>query len=178
MVEVTNRNNLKKPGSHLYGRGFLGLIPLIGFFIGIGLILLGAVKYRNRKLVIIGLVALLPTVLIYGSLFMMVDTPETWTTFCQPQMDQIVVNLEFYKKGHSNYPDSLEQLQGQDKTLFILDPVQVHTRTKYGNNYFYRKKDSGYILLSMGVDGIPYTNDDIYPSWKYYDSSLTGLVCP
>jgi hypothetical protein len=59
-----------KPGSHLYGRGFLGLIPLIGVFVGIGLILLGAIKYRNKKLVLIGFAALVPTVLMYGSLIL------------------------------------------------------------------------------------------------------------
>ena len=60
----------RKPGSHLYGRGYLGLIPLIGAFVGLGLILLGAIKYQNRRLVLIGFAALFPTILIYGSMLL------------------------------------------------------------------------------------------------------------
>ena len=100
-----------KPGSHLYGRGFLGLIPLIGFFIGIGLILVGAVKYPNESLVLIGIAALVPCVLICGSLYLYNFTPSgksSWTSFCKPQMDQLVKNIEFDKKEYNVYPDSLE----------------------------------------------------------------------
>ena len=50
----------QKSGSHLYGRGFLGLIPLIGAFIGVGLILLGTFKYKNKKLALIGVAAVIP----------------------------------------------------------------------------------------------------------------------
>jgi ABC-type transport system substrate-binding protein len=170
-----------KPGSHLYGRGFLGLIPLIGFFVGIGLILLGTVKYRNRSLVLIGIAALVPSVLIYGSLYLYNFTPSgksNWTSFCKPQMDQLVKNIEFYKKEHDVYPDSLEQLTKDQQFLFINDPVQTFTKSKYGDKYIYKKEGTKYILFSMGVDGIPFTSDDIFPSSKYFDSSLTGLIRP
>lgn len=65
-----------RSGRHLYGRSFLGLIPLIGVFVGIGLILLGAIKYRNKKLVLIGFAALVPTILIYGSLIFCKDSDD------------------------------------------------------------------------------------------------------
>ena len=171
----------RKPGSHLYGRGFLGLIPLVGAFVGLGLILLGAVKYRNRRLALIGFAALLPTFLIYGSMFLYERTPAgrtMFTTFCKPQMDQLVKNIEFYKKEYNVYPDSLEQLTRDDKFLFINDPIQVYSRNKYGDKYIYKKEGGKYILFSMGVDGIPYTKDDILPSSKYFDSTLTGLILP
>jgi len=171
----------QKPGSHLYGRGYLGLIPMIGAFVGLGLILLGAFKYKNRKLTLIGVVATIPSVLIYGSLTLYNFTAsgrDGWTTFCKPQMDQLVKNIEFYKKEYHRYPDSLEQLTKDQEFLFINDPVQSFTNTKYGNIYVYKNEGSKYILFSMGVDGIPYTKDDIFPSTKYFDSTLTGLVRP
>ena len=171
----------KKPGSHLYGRGFLGLIPLIGFFVGMGLILLGGFKYKNRTLVLIGFGSLIPTILIYGFLYLNVNSlsgKSGFATFCKPQMDQLVKNLEFYKKEYKVYPDSLEQLRKDQEFLFINDPVQGFGNAKYGNNYYYRNKGSKYVLFSLGIDGIPYTNDDIFPSSKYFDSTLTGLVTP
>ena len=171
----------RKPGSHLYGRGFLGLIPLIGAFVGFGLILLGAIKYRNRTLVLIGFAALVPTVLIYGSMYLYELTPSArnnFAEFCKPQMDQLVINIEFYKKEYNVYPDSLVQLTKDQEFLFINDPVQGFSKNKYGNKYIYKNEGAKYILFSMGVDGIPYTKDDIFPSSKYFDSTLTGLVRP
>jgi hypothetical protein len=173
--------NEKKPGSHLYGRGYFGLIPLIGFFAGIGLILLGAIKYRNGKLVLIGIAALFPTILIYGSMTLYDYSSSgrsDWTAFNKPNLDELIVNIEFYKKEHKNYPDSLEVLTKEHKFLMISDPVQAFTKNSYGNKYFYKKVGTKYLLFAMGVDGIPFTNDDIFPSPKYFDSTLTGLVRP
>lgn len=159
----------------------LFLIPLVGFFVGIGLILLGVVKYRNRNLVLIGIAALVPSVIIYGSLYLSNFTPSgksQWTSFSKPQMDQLVKNIEFYKKEYHVYRDSLEQLTKDQQFLFINDPVQNFINSKYGTKYIYMKKGAKYVLFSMGVDGIPYTKDDIFPTSKYFDSALTGLVRP
>jgi hypothetical protein len=171
----------RKPGSHLYGRGFLGLIPLIGVFVGIGLILLGAIKYRNGKLVLIGIVTIVPSVLIYGTLILSAYSPEgrsDFTVFSKPNMDQLVKNIEFYKKEYGAYPDSLEQLTKEQQFLSINDPVQAFGKQKYGDKYIYRKVGDKYMLFSMGVDGIPFTKDDVFPTEKYFDSTLTGLIRP
>lgn len=172
-----------QPGSgrHLYGRGFLGLIPLIGAFVGIGLIILGAAKYRNRNLVLIGFAALIPTLLVYGFLYFDNFTPSgknRWTVFCRPNLNQLVKNIEFYKREYKVYPDSLEELTTDQEFLSIVDPVQAFTKSAYGNKYFYRKQGTKYILFAMGIDGIPFTGDDIFPAAKYFDSTLTGLVRP
>ena len=45
---------LKEVSKPPYLLGLLGFIPLVGFFVGIGLTLYGLIKYKNRKLVIIG----------------------------------------------------------------------------------------------------------------------------
>jgi hypothetical protein len=102
----------------------------------------------------------------------------SWTSFCKPQMDQLVKNIEFYKKEYGVYPDSLEQLTKDQQFLFINDSVQSYNKSKYGDKYIYKKAGAKYILFSMGVDGIPFTKDDIFPSAKYFDSTLTGLVRP
>ena len=53
----------------MYKFGFLGLIPLVGFFTGLYYFILGLAKYKNRKLAIIGLLGMLFSVGIYGSMF-------------------------------------------------------------------------------------------------------------
>ena len=170
-----------KSGSHLYGRGFLGLIPLIGAFVGIGLVLLGVFKYRSKTLVLIGIATMIPTVLIYGSMYfytISASGKNNLAAFCKPEMDQLVKNIEFYKKEYKVYPDSLKQLEKDQKFLFIVDPIQSATDNKYGINYIYKNEGIRYVLFSMGVDGIPYTEDDIFPSSKYFDSTITGLIRP
>ncbi len=53
-----------------YLLGVLGLIPLVGFFVGVALILYGIFKYRDKKLIIIGGSCMLFTVAVYSTLFM------------------------------------------------------------------------------------------------------------
>lgn len=62
-------SDTSKTAKHLYRRGWLGLIPLIGAVVGIGLICLGIFKYRDRKLTLIGVSAVLFTVIFYTVLF-------------------------------------------------------------------------------------------------------------
>ena len=52
-----------------YWWGFLGLIPLLGAFIGIVLLLLGIFRYKDKILVYIGTACILFTVGIYTFLF-------------------------------------------------------------------------------------------------------------
>ena len=58
------------------------------------------------------------------------------------------------------YPDTLDELIGgkflatNQKHVFV-DP--------WGRRYSYRRLDEGFELFSNGSDGVPYTNDDIYP---------------
>jgi hypothetical protein len=93
-------------------------------------------------------------------------------------LDELVVNIEFYKKEHKVYPDSLEVLRKEHEFLMINDPVRGFSKSPYGEKYYYRNLGGKYLLFAMGVDGIPFTDDDIFPSSKYFDSTLTGLVWP
>ena len=171
--------NEKRPGSYLYGRGFFGLISLIGAFIGIGLIYLGAIKYRNGKLVLIGIAAIFPTKLICGPIIIADYSPfgrSNFILFDIPYLNELVVNIEFYKKEHKVYPDILEGLPKEHEFLVINDPVQTFTKNSNENKFFYKKVGTKYLLFAIGLDGTPFTNDDIFPSSKYFDNTLTGLV--
>lgn len=116
----------KKSARHLYGRGWLGLIPLIGGFVGLGLITLGIFKYKDKKLILIGFAALLFTVSIYSYLFYDLQYSErgrrTQIEFTQQFLNDMVKNIEFYKIQYGTYPDSLKQLSEQT-LMFLLQTI-------------------------------------------------------
>jgi hypothetical protein len=163
MKQETMNNKISKPP---YLLGLLGLIPLVGFFIGVGLLLYGIIKYKDKKLIIIGIVCMLFTVLVYSSLFYIGFKSDfgkkAWVTHSQIQLNSLLKNVEFYKLENGYYPDSLVELQKKDKFAMILDPLQLASGNH--NMYFnYRNLDSTYLLFSSGVDGIPNTKDDLFP---------------
>ena len=157
-----------KSAKHLYGRGWLGLIPLVGGFVGIGLIILGAFKYRDRKLIIIGAADLFFTVAIYSSIFyyfMYSDTAaKGFAQTSQMFINGVVKELEFYKLKNGSYPDSLEQLPRNQDIFSIYDPLLSRRPGTKNTKFNYKKTGDTYILFSSGIDRIPNTKDDIYPT--------------
>ena len=169
---LTNPNS----GRHLYRRGWLGLIPLVGGFVGIGLMLLGLTRYRDRKLFFIGLAALLFTATIYRSLFYYIEYSEAgrkqFSEIAQDQMNSLVKDVEFYKLQNGQYPDSLEQVLISNRLAFIYDPLSSKNLGK-SKKFIYQKLDNlHYTLFSVGKDMQENTKDDIYPS---IDTAKIGL---
>jgi len=164
-----------KTGKHLYIRGWLGLIPLVGGFVGIGLIALGIFKYKDNKLTLIGIVALLFTIIIYSSLFYYFQYSEAGSRqFAQTSQDflnSLVKDIEFYKQKKGNYPDSLEQLLPNNKLVWIYDPLLSRRPGNNKTKFNYRKINDSYLLFSSGPDRTPNTKDDIYPTISLNDSS-------
>lgn len=165
----------KKPGSHLYNRGWFGLIPLIGAFAGAWLLLLGVFKYKNTKLSLIGLGGILLTVLIYGSMFYYSFHSEAgraqFIPVAQSSLNSLVKDIEFHKLKHGVYPDSLEEMDNLSMSSYLGDPISA----RYGTKYYYERLDSGYTLFSKGLDRIPKTKDDVYPSLSL---EKTGFLVP
>jgi hypothetical protein len=169
-----------KSGKHLYGRGWFGLIPLVGGFVGIGLIILGIFKYRDRKLILIGSFALFFTIAIYGSMFYYIlysDIVAKGTVPVSQQfLNNLVKNIEFYKTINGAYPDSLEQLIKNNEMTYINDPLLFRRPGTKNTKFNYKKIGSKYTLFSSGLDRIPNTPDDIYPNISISDSSKFGLI--
>jgi len=157
-----------KSAKHLYGRGWLGLIPLVGGFVGIGLIILGIFKYRDKKLIIIGTAALLFTVVIYSSLFYMTAYSDTvgkgTAKISEKFLNSLVKDIEFYKLKNGSYPDNLEQLRSNDDIVQIYDPILTRRPGEKETKFNYKKTGNTYILFSSGLDRMPNTKDDIYPT--------------
>ena len=166
------RNGSSKPP---YGLGFLGLIPLVGLFVGIGLILYGIIKYKDKKLTAIGIACVIFTVIVYSSLFYVGFKSDFgkngWERHAQMQLNSLVKHIEFYKLENGQYPDSLQQLESNDEFIFILDPTQS-ARNEKRPYYKYKNLGDKYLLFSSGTDRIPNTNDDIFPQIKSNNENI------
>jgi len=159
MNQEKNKTTGTKPP---YGLGYLGLFPFVGFFVGIGLTFYGIVKYKDKKLTIIGIACMLFSVVVYASIYYIGFKSEAgrrgWETHAQMQLNTLVRHIEFFKLENGHFPDSLPQLG----VPFIWDPIQP---IRSGRNRQFNFKNLGdrYLLFSSGRDGIPNTDDDIFP---------------
>jgi hypothetical protein len=162
-----------------YLLGLLCLIPLIGAFVGLGLLLYGLLKYKDKWLSIIGAAGILWTIVAYSTLFYAGTHASVFKKgfedISQMQLNSLVKNVEFYKMTHGQYPDSLKQLLDDDKLAPINDVAQG-MNTKENPYYNYEKIGDKYLLFSSGQDGIPNTKDDLFPQVTNTDSSKIGLI--
>ena len=173
-MQSPNKNN-KPP----YLLGLLCLIPLVGAFVGVALILYSLIKYKDKWLTLIGVFGILLTVFVYTSLFYYTKRgklpQEGFKKISQAQLNSLVNNIEFYKTQHGQYPDSLQQLLKDNELAPINDAIQL---SQFRKNSFYNYKRTGekYSLFSSGQDGIPNTKDDLFPQINLSDSSKFGLI--
>jgi hypothetical protein len=175
-METTTIPTKSKPP---YLLGLLCLIPLIGAFVGLGLLLYGLLKYKDKWLSIIGGAGILWTILIYSTLFYAGTHASIFKKgfedISQLQLNSLVKNIEFYKLEHGQYPDNLTLLLNDDKLAPIYDAAQG-MNTKENSYYNYEKIGDKYSLFSSGQDGIPNTKDDLFPQITITDSSKIGLL--
>jgi hypothetical protein len=162
-----------------YLLGLLCLIPLVGAFVGLGLLLYGLLKYKDKWLSIIGAAGIVWTIIVYSTLFYAgthaAVFKKGFADISQMQLNSLVKNIEFYKLEYGQYPDSLKQLQNEDKLAPINDPIQG-LQTRQNSYYNYEKVGDKYLLFSSGQDGIPNTEDDLFPQVTITDSSKIGLI--
>ena len=162
-----------------YLLGLFCLIPLIGAFVGLGLLLYGLIKYKDKWLSIIGAAGIVWTILVYTTLFYAGKHASVFKQgfedISQMQLNSLVKNIEFYKLQYGQYPDSLKQLLEDDKLAPINDAAQG-MNTKENSFYNYKKIGDKYSLFSSGQDGIPNTKDDLFPQITITDSSKIGLI--
>jgi hypothetical protein len=129
------------------------------------LIILGIAAYRSWVLIVIGAAGILWSVLIYGSLFVFMQS-NSFSKLMAPDAKQELTNiareLEFYKIENGDYPDSLQQLSKKTRWIFTADPTQLNHLQK--TVYFqYAHLGDHYTLFSIGPDGLAHTSDDIFP---------------
>jgi hypothetical protein len=172
-------NEMSKTQRPPYLLGLLCLIPLVGAFVGIGLLLYGIFKYKDKRLALIGAAGIAWTVVVYSSLFYTAKYVPTvkngFVSISQTQIKEVVMNIEFYKLQNGQYPDSLSQLRKENSFVPITDAAQGFN-SKGTIYYHYERVGEKYRLFSVGMDGIAGTKDDFYPDIRIPDSSRIGLI--
>lgn len=175
MANEKNHTKLKPP----YLLGVLGLVPLIGAFVGLGLLLYGVLKYKDKWLSLIGAAAILWSIVFYSILFYEIKHAPVFKkeleAASQIQLNTLVKNIEFYKLLHRQYPDSLNQLFKDDKFAPIYDVLQGENN-KQNLYYNYQRAGEKYLLFSSGLDGLPHTKDDLFPQVIVSDSNRIGWI--
>lgn len=170
---------MQKKETPPYWLGLFGVIPLIGALVGFIVILLGAIKYRSRAMIIIGVADILFTVLIYSGLFYFVFHSKTvekgFAVMSQSQLDKLPDVIEYYKYKNGRYPDNIGELDSLHMDVFIADPLQMQKLRSDDAYYYYKKIGSKYTVFSKGEDGIAHTKDDFYPKIGW-DSTKYGLI--
>lgn len=171
MGNIQDKKNVKKT-TPPYKLGYLGLFPLVGFFVGIGLTLYGIFRYKDRKLTVIGVVCMLFTVLAYSALFYIGYSSDigkkSWKNHAQIQLNGLIKNIEYYRIQNGKYPENLKELENPKEFVFTHDPTQSELKNDY---YNYKNLGKNYILFSSGSDQIQNTKDDIYPETQYVKNS-------
>lgn len=149
-----------------YKLGLLGIIPLVGFFVGLGLVLYSAFRYKDRKLTYIGVAGMAWTVIVYSLLFWhLTSGPGTNAAaieFSKTRLTTLIKNIEFYRIQHNQYPDSLEQAVTPQEAYLLLDPINAFKKENL-SKFEYRNLGEHYLLFSVGADGKANTADDLYP---------------
>ena len=117
--------------------------------------------------------------MIYSSVFLFLKygklPKEGFTNVSQMQLNRLVKDVEFYKLQNGQYPDSLQQLKEDDKLISIDDPIDAFG-SKGWKPFNYKKVGEKYLIFSSGIDGIPYTKDDLFPTIEINDSSKIGFL--
>jgi hypothetical protein len=156
------------------------LIPVLGFFAGILILILGLIKYKNKLFPILGGIGIalnitICTMFIYQAVKKWHPFRDSFSMVSEMQLETLVKDIEYYKVKNGQYPDSLPQLRKSDKTVSIHDPLQTEWSGPNAR-YNYKKIGEKYTVFSSGPDGIPGTKDDIYPNIEVSDSSKIGFI--
>jgi hypothetical protein len=167
-----------------YAIGGASFIPLIGVIFGVVAIIWGITR-RSLALTLLGICGILFTIVLYGTLyyFGFVQRGGVYdqlrSQLAVTMLNDAVKEVEFYKLQHNHYPAGIAELKANagSNAFKLMDPTFIQRPgTKY-LDFYYELDPSGsfYFLRSVGLDDIPFTNDDILPNLSEEDRKNTGL---
>ena len=165
-------NNVPKKSKSLYLLGLLCLWPTTGGFVALGLLFYAIFYNKDKWLAIIGAFGIVFTIAINLFVYLFISNSpinrKNSENASQNNLDLVAKRIEYYKQQYGHYPDNLQQL----KKAYPLAPVKdiIIFRGFYLPEHYYNYERVGgdkYILFSSGLDDMPNTADDLYPSSPY-----------
>lgn len=149
--------------------GLLTIIPNVGFIVGI-ILIVKAFNRKDRIFLYLGMLGIFFTAAFFVGVIYFSKYSKTGiqkrTELTKLILDKVGNDVELFKERYKRYPDSLPELLSIDRLAPIADLMTQKGAFGRELQYFnYKKLDSSeYLLFSSGVDQIPNTSDDIYPS--------------
>ena len=176
---------VEKLGKFPYIVASLSFIPMLGVPLGVVCLVFGLLtkKQGGKKVALIGTAGILVSVGIYGSLyyFSAIKRGGTYdelrTKLAQTTIVELAKGIEFYKLNNGHYPKDLETYQAtlpESTFITIYDPTGIN-RGEAEATYYYELSGDKYYLLSVGLDKVPFTSDDIVPLFNSATNN-TGLL--
>jgi len=181
-VKMVEQQKSKTLGVISIVLGAISFIPLIGFFAGIIAVILGIIDIKKNKSklgvigLILGIVGILITIGIYGSLFYVgfVQKDGVYDDLrskmvSEQNLPNTINAIEAYKVRFGKYPDTIEDIKKISNDPFvIIDQMQMIKKALESNRdndtyFYYQNNGETYYVFSKGVDGQPFTEDDIFP---------------
>lgn len=177
----------KKISIFAYIIGGLSLIfswfPFVGWPFAIIAVIWGAFEWKNggKPVLALGIIGIVLTVSIYGSLFHIASKQDGIFADSRNQLTQILLNdlpplIEFYKLQHGTYPESLKVLQESWTQQQNHSPLSIKDAAHVREFYYERVGQNHYYLRGLGADGQPFTTDDIVPTVANTPDSKIGLL--
>jgi hypothetical protein len=186
MSNIEN-SNPKKLGAFPYVMGGMSFIPLLGVPFGLVAIVWGLLsKKKGGKLLAgIGALGIGSTFALYGGLFYF-GTVQRGGVYdglrvrlAQSTINELVPSIEFYRIQQGRYPQSLKALKeflGKESFVFVFDPSVVDLKAQPRYFFYERVGADHYYLRGLGIDGKPFTNDDVLPQVTSTTNSKMGLL--
>lgn len=185
-METASHTATNKLGAPAYFVGGMSFFPLIGIPFGLVAIVWGLVtrKRGGKLLALAGVTGIVFTVVLYGALFYFGfihrggPYDALRVQLAQVALDSLVPSIEFYKVQHGTYPESLAALLRslpRGSAASVFDPtVNPFAHPRFF--YYERVGDDHYYLRAHGVDGEPFTADDVVPRVPAVSGSKAGLL--
>lgn len=164
----------EKHGAGAFVLAGISFIPLIGVLTGIICILNAVIARRpNSSLLgLLGFCGIMVSVILYGvvlpGIFKSTDFSKQFEPHAISAMTSLVRNIEYIKLQQGAYPESMEEIRAnlkEGELVFTFDLSGPATMGDTQRDFYYEVINDGsnYLLFGLGVDGKPFTEDDIYP---------------
>ena len=164
----------KKHGAGAFVLAGFSFIPLLGVLTGIICILNAIIARRpNSKLLgLLGFSGIMVSVILYGvilpGMFNNSDFSKKFEPHAISSMTSLVRNIEYIKLQSGAYPESMEEVRAslkEGEMVFSYDVSGPATMGETQRDFYYEVINDGnnYLLLGIGLDATPFTEDDIYP---------------
>jgi hypothetical protein len=167
--------------------GGLSFVPLVGVVFGAIAIAWGLVtrKAGGRRLAQIAAAGATFAVTISAGVYYVAFVERGGVydrlrlAVAQGELNALVGEIELYKDTIGHYPASLAELHKvipRDSHVSTRDPTDMKPGTQRGRFYYERLGADHYVLRSAGLDGKPFTADDIVPQVDPASSTRLGLL--